>query len=574
MKTIMLPPGIRWLGGLIAEISEKSGAGVQLDTATLKARGGEELIAAVPQARVHELMSGIWSLYSQKGGEWHWTRKGRGDAATYELSQGFKGARCEAMLRAEVDRLWVRHAARMMQAATGTDADRLRLARDDRAVRMLVQLESEESRSEIFQGLAGVKAMLAADTLLRLLSGQQEIIAPVEGLNAGLAESLRITRLRTERLRRQKAQEGFPYRAEPEPDVVTLRVERSGGDLLPSLWYQQALLDAETSRPSAEWGGVLLGGTQATNQGLDDLAALWRLPGDEATPAKGVIPGGQPPPNPPEGPVKAGPPAPDAPPVAVLSPDDARGRGRASGVGAAALKFRIPILARIPWSFNRGHELQRAGEAETLDAYLAPLSQPGSFVRYKWRGPVLLLSQLTWFQPEFTEVVVPWAAVQRLAEFAGHPGASGVEAALSEVAPQLSGRQWIALGRSFPALRAGSEYASNYHSARLLHAIFRTRQTSRGVWTGLRTPDGAPAVEFIKTLPVPDLDTEFRGLRTWPETSRMKIEPDSDHGDVLWRLKARYGNPEWRLMAQYRWPAVALPRDPFIHGLLPPKQPE
>ena len=446
---------------------ERDGAADQIVTAYLR---------DVP---LNKALDALWSLLSYKGATFHWQRERSGSEFAYRLRRPPLAQQLAIKLNEDIQHAFESEATILETALTLPPDELDRLAdRDERVARFTKSPPKRDGLRTFFESVP-------AEARLAVLKGQREFRVAV----ANLSESGRAFVFGT-----WKAYDGFKIRSDgsreplPEPSWIQFRASRGPGNV-PSLFA-----DIE-----GIGGYTYLGGPPLQRSLIHELAARWRLPGDdEDIPSQRLL---------------EAPPDPTRQDLQPLLPR------RLNEFSEAA---QVSILARLPANSAYVRD-PGSPHKQSISTYLARISDglPPNLM-HKWRHGTLLLTHAGWYHEP---IPAPWRLVKAVyGTSAGKRGWFDL-GQLIELAGSFSQDEVRALAQEFKVLRALVSWHSLFSFLARQPAIAKQALSEEGAPIGLLFESMRPIRELAVVLRKGD---ELQGARV-----RLFESPDLGGSIVL-----------------------------------------
>lgn len=404
---------------LLARLAEQTG--VALSAGTNGDGAGDEVVTvAFRSLQLAEALDALWSLFSHQGGEWHWLRDGALGSPRYRLLRPRAAQLLPFRLKQLTESIWWEHVEKMRAAVRLSPEALQEAARSDPVLRAC--FPTPNTRME--RGLRLFFTHFTEEQQREILAGKRQPTVPIRDLGQ---PGLEMVRLLWDRALPTRAGD---YSALPESAEFYVGV-RPGST--PTMFIQ-----------FGDLGGYgYLGGLVVRGEWAERLRALWLMRGDslESDLAEAVVP-------------RQTRPAPTEP-LMVLD----RLRELSEDAPLSLLAWSVPS---IPPKQVNPHEPGSPG-GKKLSEFLTILSKTPFYSVHKWRGRVLLLNELMWFEGAARGETVPFAEIVELRRQAEEGNGFLSLRNLARAAGRLSDVQLYSLRGEFDALA---------HVARW-HPIFR-----------------------------------------------------------------------------------------------------
>ncbi len=371
-----------YLGDLIPALSRI--AKVPLALEDRNREGDPRLTLYVREARIFDVLNGIWSALSYRGAEWHWSVEGKRDSIRYRLSRSMRAAQFGTTIKDWVSREFA-HQAEAYLAAAALDPE----SRKSLLTQQAASLYPAEQRDQMlataisgqrkWDGLALFLRTYIPDERARILSGQSSGRISLTDLGE---DAVTFARSIWEREAVTVSENGGPQVRRAMPTHIEFSAEAQGPTGIPCLMIWMHREDGKS-------GYAYLGGMPIAVKLDRMLSDLWSLDGDshEGPAGERQIRG------------------------------DTKGRERVSE--PPSLQNRVRRLARMA-PVNVAAVLPLSVSVDIpdplgyrLEEYLALLKDQAG-IMCKSRNGVLVLAAQSWYRDGTAEV--PWRVVKRLRE--------------------------------------------------------------------------------------------------------------------------------------------------------------
>lgn len=406
----------------VGELLERMGAqaGVALATGERDGSGDAQVCAYFDDARLCDILDGLWSLLSYQGGVYTWHREGRPGAYTYRLERPQGARNLAARLEALSQTMFEEDVRTLLHAAGALPSERRRIV--EAAARLRGDADPSAACPVLprtWAGLQAIKENLTPEQLTTVLRGRSpasSIRVPVSELGPKGRELVK--------LEYDGQVDSVGSRPRREPEWLSFERQRTGNEAPWLCLYIDGMC-----------GYGYAGGEPTTRTLSKRIVGMWQLPGDRKA-----------------------------------SPGDARPVERPTTVAGSAGGADLPgwtgALAR------RVHEIYCGSGQAVLARVPSAASEPGSpyggtvgayrsrldvgrHLTSKWRGDILLLDYPFWFYDE--PEVGTWHAVKLLRDSAaGNEGYLTV-ADLAAVARTFTAERLRELTWRLPALGIAAE---------------------------------------------------------------------------------------------------------------------
>jgi hypothetical protein len=441
-RTVSISSQRMYVGDLLAQVRDSTGVNI---TADLRDGAADEQIALeLRDTKLSELLDSLWSMFSYKGGLWHWDRRGVEGNYRYSLTKPLGARGLADRLKGLAQQLFEDQTEALLKFAQMSPKERQK-----RVIELSQALLQDDDKlamtclgdDRIWSALKLVGDVVGKDELRPLLRDGLTKSAPVSSLSEDARSFVHSVWAAGQF--RHKTSQGGEWEAVPEPVQVKVYASNPNDTLGRSLFVDLQGIG----------GYGYSGGTPLDNILMERLRRLWIHPGDsaEGTQADVIIAASA-----------------KQNPAVINRVIAARLRELSHGSGISFIA-RLPRKQRDPGS--------PAGRA--IRPFLSAVRDIPPYAYSKWRGSMLLVDYPRWYLDR--ESTVPWTVASELHHALEEDSGLLRTERLCAVAAQLNVPQLRALAEDVHVMSFVGDFYPLFHAAGNTPLAMKALISVRGV---------------------------------------------------------------------------------------------